>query len=151
MFLTKAGNQLSLWMLILLGTCVSKVTICNAVTCHVTCDISHLTLDISYMPLLSIDMKTKVVQHVTRINRHRHSWFPAFVKNIWHFFRCLAFRKELRGNWLTVLGFYWEQPKMCNFKLKANWYTCSLLKHTKISAFCLAQKPQKQLVPSFCQ
>ena len=49
-----------------------------------------------HMPLLSIDMKTKVVQHVKRINRNRHrhrqrhshrqSWFPAFVKNIWHFF-----------------------------------------------------------------
>ena len=26
-------------------------------------------------------MKTKVVPHVPRINRHRHFWFPAVVKN----------------------------------------------------------------------
>ena len=68
------------------------------------------TLYISHMPLLSIDMKTKVVQHVPRVdfispvriihqylwlidwlNRHsdsrrqRQRWFPDFVKNIWHF------------------------------------------------------------------
>ena len=86
------------------------------------------TLYISHMPLLSIDMKTKVVQHVPRVdfispvriihqyfwlidwlNRHsdsrrqRQSWFPDFVKNIWHFLvHNLPLKRQLCKKVLTL-------------------------------------------------